>query len=1478
MSKMHRVITALLMIMAVTAAGAAPASAATVVDDEVTLLAGQTTFVDVLGNDTYDAGATLVVRTSSISGAAEVATVDGVLGINFTASETVNPTAYNGPNRSSQSVGYQVCEVSECTDGHLSISQEYAVPLLADDQYTITTGDTVELDVYANDQGFNGNAAAPTIVGVPEFGTATPVFSGLDYYTIEFQAGPIGLVSFTYQVCKELNTCSTAVVSVNVVGDPRTAGDDVVRILPDTPEAIYVHRNDPGLQDIYNPNQTLTLISEPTSGTAVVLSDSETGRAIRYTPTTGLIGQDSLVYESCITQTTDDDTRSTFCAQATVTIDIAAFGANTDYEDGQLTGQAITVNVFGNDVGDVDPDSITIITPPSKGVAEYQAAGPDNSPRVLYTASQIGDDSFTYEVCNAAGDSCSLAEAFISDTEQGVLHPEPQPDVVSSFGDGLDRYFSVLANDEGQIDSSTLEIVETPNLGYARIGTNPETEAIVLIYAVAFGPSSGTDTLTYRVCATGEEGAVCDTAQVTVEVGGAVNPVMATDDSISGVIGTTLTSNVAANDTNATAGSVELITTPAIGEATVNATGSIDYSATEVGDTSLTYRTCQTASDPEFCGFADVQISVSEVVLVANADTFITASAVPTELDVLANDEGFTSTDTVTIAEGSEPNDGIVNTTADEDGEVTIVYTSDNNFIGDDTFTYRVCREADSEACDTAVVTLTVSVGCTIVGTSGDDIIEGTPGDDVICALGGADTINAGAGNDVIYGNNGADTINAGAGNDTVYGGRGADTIRGFAGDDILRGGRGTDTIRGGADTDRIYGGRGADTLRGGSQADSLFGGSNSDTIEGGGGADFIFGGRGDDIIQGNGGPDTIRGNTGNDTVSGGANDDLIYGNAGNDDLTGNNGDDTIRGGLGTDVADGSNGTDTCVAETETNCEADPQDASPTIVFPTGAVSVPENQISAVDVEALDTTDAEGSGLSYSIIGGQDATLFTIEGSAGQVSFVSPPNFEAPVDADNNNVYALSVEVSDSDGLTDVADLIINVSDISEMGAFTLSGPNADRGYAIAVDTSDNTIITGDFWDSIDVDSGPGTTLLTSNGRYDAFVASFNPDNSVRWAHSFGGSTFDDEAAGVAVDPSGAVTVVGEFQGVIEVEPGPGTTTLSATGIDAFVVSYDTNGVLRWAHSLGADLARAQAITTDSAGNVTMTGYFESDFDADPGPGVTTLTSNGGDEVFVISYDTNGDLRWATSFGATGLDRGQGVAVANNGDVVVTGVFSGTVDFEPGPGVDSLTSVGPFAAFVVSYAQDGGYQWSSHTPGDGYGIDVDPTSGDVAITGQTLEPGNNTADIFVASFDNAGVERWRVDLDDSGPGNSSDRGYAVSVDGAGNVTVTGLFESSVDFDPGPAASPLNSMTAAHDIFLVSYDTNGAFRWANRFGGDLSDIGSAITGTPGGGLAITGRFSGSVDFDPGPDTELLTSQSLFSDVFITRYDSMGALVD
>lgn len=142
--------------------------------------------------------------------------------------------------------------------------------------------------------------------------------------------------------------------------------------------------------------------------------------------------------------------------------------------------------------------------------------------------------------------------------------------------------------------------------------------------------------------------------------------------------------------------------------------------------------------------------------------------------------------------------------------------TADGTVISN-TATVATTPGSDANAAnDTATATSTVGLVselCTITGTNWADELEGTTGDDVICAGNGHDTVYGLEGNDVIAGGNGRDVLFGGLGDDTIFGRNGKDQITGDAGLDLLVGGNGKDVIDGSGDatSDALYGGNGKD-------------------------------------------------------------------------------------------------------------------------------------------------------------------------------------------------------------------------------------------------------------------------------------------------------------------------------------------------------------------------------------------------------------------------------------------------------------------------------------------------------------------------------------------------------------------------------------------------------------------------------------------------------------------------------------------
>ena len=115
--------------------------------------------------------------------------------------------------------------------------------------------------------------------------------------------------------------------------------------------------------------------------------------------------------------------------------------------------------------------------------------------------------------------------------------------------------------------------------------------------------------------------------------------------------------------------------------------------------------------------------------------------------------------------------------------------------------------------------------------------------------------------------------------------------------------------------------------------------------------------------------------------------------------------------------------------------------------------------------------------------------------------------------------------------------------------------------------------------------------------------------------------------------------------------------------------------------------------------------------DFDPGPGVCERTSNGGADIFVSKFDTDGNFLWVQTWGAENDDYIENVWVDPLGEVYVTGKTMGTVDFDPGPGQDIHVANGDWDIFLSKFDSSGNFiwarTWGSSLPDGGWGVAAD---------------------------------------------------------------------------------------------------------------------------------------------------------------------------
>ena len=98
---------------------------------------------------------------------------------------------------------------------------------------------------------------------------------------------------------------------------------------------------------------------------------------------------------------------------------------------------------------------------------------------------------------------------------------------------------------------------------------------------------------------------------------------------------------------------------------------------------------------------------------------------------------------------------------------------------------------------------------------------------------------------------------------------------------------------------------------------------------------------------------------------------------------------------------------------------------------------------------------------------------------------------------------------------------------------------------------------------------------------------------------------------------------------------------------------------------------------------------------------------------------------------------------------------------------------------------------------------------------------------------------------------------------------------SIDLDPGTSQKPVTSQ-GGDDGFIEKLDSSGMLIWANTFGGSGNDEVQAIAIDLNQNLLVSGKYSGTVDFDPTSVTQNLISQTSFADLFVSKWTGVGGL--
>ncbi len=366
-----------------------------------------------------------------------------------------------------------------------------------------------------------------------------------------------------------------------------------------------------------------------------------------------------------------------------------------------------------------------------------------------------------------------------------------------------------------------------------------------------------------------------------------------------------------------------------------------------------------------------------------------------------------------------------------------------------------------------------------------------------------------------------------------------------------------------------------------------------------------------------------------------------------------------------------------------------------------------------------------------------------------------------------------------SSGSTDI--FVAKLDEDGEyLWAVKAGGSSTDRGLSIALDDSNNVVITGFFNGTASF----GSTSLTAAGQQDIFVAKYSTGGSLQWATRAGG-TDSDIGSGIAVDNSNNIVVSGEFKGSSTF----GTTTLTSqnASTDVFITKLNPGGSFAWTQQGSGDQTdRGIDVGCDGSGNIYTVGSFSDTFSFD-----VVHNNQMFNAVYVAKFNSAGVEQWFKIIGGGVSVFAYAMDVRTNGDVFIGGDFSGNLIFYNSSNT-TLTNTYDNGIFVAKYNSSGSTIWAKRSGSNSAiscrGVAADG-SGNVYAVGHfecsfdeySDEYGEGVfrnigfGDIFLTKFNSNGNFGWSRHIG----GAKADYGHGVDVGPNGKPHFAGSFQSNL---------------------------------------------------------------------------------------------------
>lgn len=287
-------------------------------------------------------------------------------------------------------------------------------------------------------------------------------------------------------------------------------------------------------------------------------------------------------------------------------------------------------------------------------------------------------------------------------------------------------------------------------------------------------------------------------------------------------------------------------------------------------------------------------------------------------------------------------------------------------------------------------------------------------------------------------------------------------------------------------------------------------------------------------------------------------------------------------------------------------------------------------------------------------------------------------------------------------------------------------GVGRQSGLSSKTDLSGNVYLTG-YTRSSSAISTAGSHLATPGGDADAYLVKFDQLGVRQWATYFGGDDVDI-AYSCSVDLNGNIFIVGATESTTSIAL-LGHQNVYSDNRDAFLAKFNTSGNLLWSTYYGdLEFEAGKTCATDANGNVYLGGKTTSTANIASG-GHQNIYGGGTDDAFLVKFNANGDRLWATYYGGSLIDEGNGCTTDVIGNVYLAGNTSSTASIAFG-GHQNTYGGGAFDAYLVKFNDLGVREWASYYGGTGFETG---TSCATNFDGDVYLAGNSSSTLGIAT-------------------------------------------------------------------------------------------------------------------------------------------------